>query len=147
MRRHWHDFIRSEYWRWCVPTVGGLALICFAILYLMGLSADKFLWFLGTIVLSYILGVWGATAPQENDDTTEETDIAGDKPKWVSIMQWVVLVVVFMLFVFASPIINMLSGEENLTEGLRHCLWLAAAVAAVMVPIVLDTRKKKTNKI
>ena len=116
-----------------------------------GLPTAEALWkgAVGALVIAFCwaLGVWAAVGPEPSDDDGgqdgEAVGNVGSCAAWRGRVLCFVLLLGAFALVCSSQISDMLGGECSLARGFGGMLLKAMAVAAVVVPVWLDSRRSK----
>ena len=99
------------------------------------------------IAFCWALGVWAAVGPEPSDDDGRQDGEAvgnvGSRAAWRGRVLCFVLLLGAFALVCSSQISEMLGGECSLARGFGGILLKAMAVAAVVVPVWLDSRRSK----
>ena len=99
------------------------------------------------IAFCWALGVWAAVGPEPSDDDGRQDGEAvgnvGSCAAWRGRVLCFVLLLGAFALVCSSQISEMLGGECSLARGFGGILLKAMAVAAVVVPVWLDSRRSK----
>ena len=99
------------------------------------------------IAFCWALGVWAAVGPEPSDDDGwQDGEAVGDvgaRAAWRGRVLCFVLLLGAFALVCSSQISEMLGGECSLARGFGGILLKAMAVAAVVVPVWLDSGRSK----
>ena len=99
------------------------------------------------IAFCWALGVWAAVGPEPSDDDGGQDGVAvgdvGARAAWRGRVLCFVLLLGAFALVCSSQISEMLGGECSLARGFGGLLLKAMAVAAVVVPVCLDSGRSK----
>ena len=94
------------------------------------------------VAFSWVLGVWASTGddPEEESETQgrEAPDAGKSRPAWLG---WALLLALFAL-ICSSQIADMVCGTASLARGFGGILLKALAVAAVVIPIWSEQKRR-----
>lgn len=148
----WRMFLHSRMWLG-LPVA---AVVAFVVIFLLrrfgeGLPTAEALWKGAVcalvIAFCWALGVWAAVGPEPSDDDggqdREAVGNVGSCAAWRGRVLCFVLLLGAFALVCSSQISEMLGGECSLARGFGGILLKAMAVAAVVVPVWLDSRRSK----
>ena len=163
----WRMFLHSRMWLRPPRAAGfpsgtmwlGLpvaAVAAFVVIFLLrrfgeGLPTAEAFWkgavYALVIAFCWALGVWAAVGPEPSDDDGRQDGEAvgnvGSRAAWRGRVLCFVLLLGAFALVCSSQISEMLGGECSLARGFGGILLKAMAVAAVVVPVWLDSRRSK----
>ena len=141
-------------YKWAYRVVG--LVIAGGLIFLLrrfgeGLPTAEALWkgAVGALAIAFCwaLGVWAAVGPEPSDDDGGQDGEAignvGSCAAWRGRVLCFVLLLGAFALVCSSQISDMLGGECSLARGFGGMLLKAMAVAAVVVPVWLDSRRSK----
>lgn len=89
------------------------------------------------VAFCWALGVWASTG-DGRESGSEEPEAGKSLPVWVG---WTFLVAAFALLC-SSQIADMVRGESTLAHGFGDILLKAMAVAAVIIPVWMEERRR-----
>lgn len=148
----WRMFLHSRMWLG-LPVA---AVVAFVVIFLLrrfgeGFPTAEALWKGAVcalvIAFCWALGVWAAVGPEPSDDDGgqdgEAVGNVGSCAAWRGRVLCFVLLLGAFALVCSSQISDMLGGECSLARGFGGMLLKAMAVAAVVVPVWLDSRRSK----
>ena len=132
------------------------AVVAFVVIFLLrrfgeGLPTAEAFWkgavYALVIAFCWALGVWAAVGPEPSDDDGRQDGEAvgnvGSRAAWRGRVLCFVLLLGAFALVCSSQISEMLGGECSLARGFGGILLKAMAVAAVVVPVWLDSGRSK----
>lgn len=148
----WRMFLHSRMWLG-LPVAAVAAFVVIFLLRRFGesLPTAEALWKGAVcalvIAFCWALGVWAAVGPEPSDDDGgQDGEAVGDvgaRAAWRGRVLCFVLLLGAFALVCSSQISEMLGGECSLARGFGGILLKAMAVAAVVVPVWLDSRRSK----
>ena len=148
----WRMFLHSRMWLG-LPVAAVAAFVGMFLLrrFGEGLPTAEAFWkgavYALVIAFCWALGVWAAVGPEPSDDDGRQDGEAvgnvGSRAAWRGRVLCFVLLLGAFALVCSSQISEMLGGECSLARGFGGMLLKAMAVAAVVVPVWLDSRRSK----
>lgn len=143
----WRAFLHNRLWL----GLPAAAVVSFVILFLLrhygeGIPVSEALWKGGVyallIAFCWALGVWASTDRSPSAEQEPEADNgAAPRSVWGRYILTGGLLLVALLLVCGTQVVGMIRGTESFTHGLMGILLKAMAIAAVVIPVWLDSRR------
>lgn len=144
----WRAFLHNRLWL----GLPAAAVVAFVVLFLLrhygeGVPVYEALWKGGVyallIALCWALGVWASTdaSPSAEGQEPEADNDVVPSPLWMRYILTGGLLLVVLLLVCGTQVVDMIRGEESFAHGLMGILLKAMAIAAVVIPVWLDSRR------
>lgn len=147
LRQHLREFVRTPLWLGILPAFlsgfGVVALLCLA---RYGTGSPKVLSAAlltgGLCALGYVLGIWGATCPDSEDEEQDEAETESGLPLWLRRTILAGLLLIALGAIAWPSLQRIMEGQRTLFDGCIEIVGKLLTVVCVVVPIRIAERRR-----